>query len=61
MDKETKLKLLKWAVEEGRNFIEALESAHDQGELEHDYKECLCLVFERGIDSLKYEINLLTS
>lgn len=60
MDNHTRLQLLKWCLEQGNAFIESLECAHDAGEIELDYKDCLCLIFERGLESVKAEINSLT-
>lgn len=60
MDKETKLALLKWCLEQALAMVESMEAACDAGEIEHDYKEALCLVFERGIESVRWEIKSMT-
>lgn len=60
MDNQTRMQLLKWCVIQGNAFVESLECAHDAGEIERDYKDCLCLIFERGIDSLQSEIKSMT-
>jgi hypothetical protein len=60
MDDQTRIALLKWCVEQGNAFIESLECASDAGDIEQDYKDCLCLIFERGLESVKNEIKSMT-
>lgn len=56
----TKLELLRWCLEQALCMVESMEQACDVGDIEQDYKDALCLVFERGIESVRNEINTMT-